>query len=50
MNCELVGALGWSHSLRQTDYLLDLNLTLDLLVIDVVDGFVGDRHRPLLTE
>ena len=50
MHCEFVGALAWRDGLRETDDILNQDHSLDLLVIDIVDRSVRDRHRPLLTE
>ena len=45
---ELSRTLAWSDCLCQASDSFDLDAALDLLFVDVVDGFVGDCQRALL--
>ena len=47
MDRELL-RLGGSHSLGQAAHLLNLDLPLDLLFVDVVNGLVSNYQRALL--
>ena len=46
---ELSRTLAWSDCLCQASDSFDLDAALDLLFVDVVDGFVGDCQRAFLS-
>ena len=48
VHSEFRCALAWWNSLSHASYGVDLDAALDLLFVDVVDGFVGDCQRALL--
>jgi len=48
VHCELNDTLGGRYSLGDTPDVKDCNLTLNLLLVDVVDGLVGDGDHALL--
>ena len=48
MNCEFSCAPAWWYSLREATNVFDHDSALDLLLVDVVDGVVGDGEHALL--